>query len=109
MDQDHASIYRKLGVEPIVNCGSSRSVYGNSTMSDPVHTRYGKCVFQPCHHVGVKKAAGATGGVDGCGNGDWLPRVPRRVGPRHRGRAAANDPLRMLQLPEQFSTKRRAR
>ena len=36
MNEESAAVYRQLGVEPIVNCGSSRSVYGNSVPSDAV-------------------------------------------------------------------------
>ena len=30
------SVFQKLGIEPVVNCGASRSFYGSSIMSDPV-------------------------------------------------------------------------
>ena len=31
-----ASIYDRLGVEPIINCGGVRTFYGNSRMTDQV-------------------------------------------------------------------------
>ena len=58
MNQEHASVYRKLGVEPVVNCGSSRSVYGNSTMSDPVRAAMESASF---HHVIMEELGEAVG------------------------------------------------
>ena len=109
MNQDHASIYRKLGVEPIVNCGSSRSVYGNSTMSDPVRAAMESASFNHVIMSELGEAAGArlaelTGaewGLVTAGSATGLALGTAAC-------AAANDPLRMLQLPEQFSAKRRA-
>ena len=58
MSQDHADIYRRLGVEPVVNCGSSRSVYGNSTQSDPVRTAMESASH---HHVIMEELGDAAG------------------------------------------------
>ena len=56
--QETAAVYRRLGVEPIVNCGSSRSVYGNSTMSDPVRDAMESASH---HHVILEELAEAVG------------------------------------------------
>ena len=60
LKQEHASIYQRLGVEPIVNCGSSRSVYGNSTMSDPVREAMESCSAPGSLDTSLSHAAGLS-------------------------------------------------
>ena len=58
MDEEHVDVYRKLGVEPVVNCGSSRSVYGNSTMSDQVRAAMTSASY---NHVIMSELGEAAG------------------------------------------------
>ncbi len=108
MSQDHTAIYRRLGVEPIINCGSSRSVYGNSTMSDPVRA----AMESASHHyvileelgdaVGrrLAKLTGAEWGMVTAGSATGLALGAAAC-------VAANDPLRMLRMPKPFAGERR--
>lgn len=109
MKEEHADVYRKLGVEPIVNCGSSRSVYGNSTMSDPVRTAMERASH---NHVIMSELGEAVGRRLGELTGtEWgLVTAGSATGLALGAAAcaAANDPLRMLRLPDQFDTKQRA-
>lgn len=108
LKQEQASVYRDLGVEPIVNCGSSRSVYGNSTMSDEVR----EAMEQASHNyvileelgeaVGHRLAAltGAEWGLVTAGSATGLSLGAAAC-------VAANDPLRMLRLPDSFAGEQR--
>lgn len=106
MKQEHASIYRKLGVEPIVNCGSSRSVYGNSTMSDPVRD----AMESASHHYVIMEELGEAVGrrLAELTGAEWgLVTAGSATGLALGAAAcvAANDPLRMLRLPGLFNGK----
>ena len=109
MKTDHADVYRHLGVEPIINCGSSRSVYGNSTMSDPVRAAMESASH---NHVIMSELGEAVGRRLGELTGaEWgLVTAGSATGLALGAAAcaAANDPLRMLRLPDQFGSKRRA-
>ncbi|MEC9152324.1 MAG: aminotransferase class V-fold PLP-dependent enzyme [Pseudomonadota bacterium] len=103
MSQDHADIYRRLGVEPVVNCGSSRSVYGNSTQSDPVRTAMESASH---HHVIMEELGDAAGQrLSELTGTEWgLVTAGSATGLALGAAAcvASNDPLRMLRLPGPF-------
>ena len=103
MKQEHASVYRKLGLEPVVNCGSSRSVYGNSTMSDPVREAMESASY---HHVIMEELGEAAGcRLAELTGAEWgLVTAGSATGMALGAAAcvAANDPLRMLRLPAAF-------
>ena len=100
LSQDHAEIYRRLGVEPVVNCGSSRSVYGNSTQSDLVRAAMESASH---HHVIMEELGEAVGQRLGELTGtEWgLVTAGSATGLALGAAAcvAATDPLRMLRLP----------
>lgn len=104
VNQEHASIYRELGVEPIINCGSSRSVYGNSTMSDPVRAAmesasHNYVILEELAEAVAARLAELTGtewGIVTAGSATGLALGAAAC-------AAANDPLRMLRLPGPFT------
>lgn len=104
MNQEHASVYRNLGVEPVVNCGSSRSVYGNSTMSDPVRAAMDSASY---HHVIMEELGEAVGSrLAELTGAEWgLVTAGSATGMALGAAAcvAANDPLRMLRLPALFN------
>ena len=103
MKQEPASIYRRLGVEPNVNCGSSRSVYGNSTMSDPVRdamesASHNYVILEELGEAVGRRLADLTGaewGIVTAGSAAGLSLGAAAC-------VAANDPLRMLRLPDSF-------
>ena len=108
LKQEHASIYQRLGVEPIVNCGSSRSVYGNSTMSDPVR----EAMESASHHYVIMEELGEAVGrrLAELTGAEWgLVTAGSATGLALAAAAcvAANDPLRMLRMPESFDGKQR--
>ncbi len=108
MKQEHASIYRHLGVEPIINCGSSRSVYGNSTMSDPVR----EAMESASHHYVIMEELGEAAGrrLAELTGAEWgLVTAGSATGLALGAAAcvAANDPLRMLRMPESFDGEQR--
>ncbi len=108
MSQDHAAIYRRLGVEPIVNCGSSRSVYGNSTMSDPVRA----AMESASHHYVILEELGDAVGrrLAELTGAEWGMVTAGSATGLALGAAAcvaANDPLRMLRMPKPFAGERR--
>lgn len=108
MKQEHASVYRKLGVEPIINCGSSRSVYGNSTMSDPVREAMGSA----SHHYVILEELGEAAGrrLAELTGAEWgLVTAGSATGLALGAAAcvAANDPLRMLRMPASFAGEQR--
>lgn len=106
--QETAAVYRRLGVEPIVNCGSSRSVYGNSTMSDPVRDAMESASH---HHVILEELAEAVGQrLAELTGAEWGVVTAGSATGLSLGAAAcvaANDPLRMLRLPGLFNGERR--
>jgi len=108
LKQEHAPIYRKLGVEPIINCGSSRSVYGNSTMSDPVRdamesASHNYVILEELGEAVGRRLADLTGaewGIVTAGSAAGLSLGAAAC-------VAANDPLRMLRLPDSFDGEQR--
>ena len=108
MDEEHLDVYRKLGVEPVVNCGSSRSVYGNSTMSDQVRAAMTSASY---NHVIMSELGEAAGRrLSRLTGAEWGMVTAGSATGLALGTAAciaANDPLRMLRLPEQFEDKPR--
>jgi len=108
VNQEHASVYRKLGLEPVVNCGSSRSVYGNSTMSDPVRAAMDSASH---HHVIMEELGEAVGHrLAELTGAEWgLVTAGSATGMALGAAAcvAANDPMRMLRLPAAFDGERR--
>ena len=100
MDEEHVDVYRKLGVEPVVNCGSSRSVYGNSTMSDQVRAAMTSASY---NHVIMSELGEAAGRrLSRLTGAEWGMVPAAAATGLALGTAAciaANDPLRMLRLP----------
>tara|TARA_A100001037_G_scaffold94110_1_gene85591 strand:- start:168 stop:1646 length:1479 start_codon:yes stop_codon:yes gene_type:complete len=100
LSQDHAEIYRRIGVEPVVNCGSSRSVYGNSTQSAPIRA----AMESASHHHVIMEELGAAAGLrlgELTGTEWGLVTAGSATGLALGAAAcvAATDPLRMLRLP----------
>ncbi len=108
MNEESATVYRQLGVEPIVNCGSSRSVYGNSVPSDAVReamdgaSRHYVILEELGEAAGRRLAAltGAEWGMITAGSATGLALGAAAC-------VAANDPLRMLRLPGAFGAEER--
>lgn len=97
------SIYRKLGVELFVNCGFSRSFYGNSTPSEGVRAAMDSAARDHVLMAELAEAAGrrlaeltgAEWGMVASGSAGGLTLAAAAC-------VAANDPLRMLRLPASF-------
>ncbi len=95
-----ADPYRHLGIEPIINCGASRSFYGNSiiddTVADAMHAASGRFVMmrELADAIGHRLATltGAPWGLVAAGTAGALALGTAAC-------VAANDPLRMLRLP----------
>ncbi len=108
MNQHPVSIYRRLGVEPVVNCGSSRSFYGSSVMSDPVREAIVSASLdyvimeELAEAIGERLAAitGAEWGTVTAGSSGGLALAAAAC-------VAANDPLRMLRMPQSFDGEQR--
>lgn len=102
------SVFQKLGIEPVVNCGASRSFYGSSIMSDPVReaidsaSRDYVLMSELGDAVGRRLAelTGAEWGVVSAGSAGGLALGTAAC-------IAANDPLRMLRLPQPFHNEER--
>jgi len=92
--------YRDLGVEPIINCGSSRSFYGNSVVGESValamHAASADFVImrELADAIGGKLArlTGAPWGMVSAGTASALALATAAC-------VAANNPLCMLRLP----------
>lgn len=108
MSEETISIYRKLGVEPVVNCGSSRSFYGSSVMSDPVRDAI---VSASRDYVLMSELGDAIGRrLAELTGAEWGTVTAGSAGGLALGAAAcvaANDPLRMLRLPQSFAGEQR--
>lgn len=108
MSHDTNSIYRQLGVEPVVNCGSSRSFYGSSTMSDPVREAI---VSASRDYVLMSELGEAVGKrLSELTGAEWGVVTAGSAGGLALGAAAcvaANDPLRMLRMPQSFHGEQR--
>lgn len=102
------SIYRKLGVEPFINCGFSRSFYGNSVPSDGVRAAMDSAARDYVLMSELGEAAGrrlaeltgAEWGMVTSGSAGGLTLAAAAC-------VAANDPLRMLRLPALFDGRER--
>lgn len=108
MNQHPVSIYRRLGVEPVVNCGSSRSFYGSSVMSDPVREAI---VSASLDYVIMEELAEAIGqrlaDLTGAGWGTVTAGSSGGLALAAAACVAANDPLRMLRMPQSFHGEQR--
>jgi seryl-tRNA(Sec) selenium transferase len=95
-----ASIYQALGVRPIINCGSVRTIYGNSLMLDRVRlamehaAREFVLLEELAEAIGVRLArlTGAEWGMVTAGSAAGLALAAAAC-------VAGNDPERMLRLP----------
>jgi D-glucosaminate-6-phosphate ammonia-lyase len=95
-----ASIYEALGVRPIINCGSVRTIYGNSLMLDRVRlamdhaAREFVLLEELAEAIGVRLArlTGAEWGMVTAGSAAGLALAAAAC-------VAGNDPERMLRLP----------
>jgi seryl-tRNA(Sec) selenium transferase len=94
------SIYESLGVRPIINCGSVRTFYGNSLMSDRVRLAMEQAaqefvlIDELADAIGARLArlTGAEWGMVTAGSAAGLALASAAC-------VAGNDPERMLRLP----------
>ncbi len=102
------SIYHSLGVEPFVNCGFSRSFYGNSRPSEGVRAAMDSAARD--HVLMEELAEGAGRRLAELTGAEWGMVTSGSAGGLALAAAAcvaANDPLRMLRLPASFDGRER--